>query len=76
VLVDLVVHFVKARGSGAKTFKLRAVELAPGARAAFAKRIGLGQLTTRKHYAGVHRVDASLNGARVRLGEFRLRPGP
>jgi 3-methyladenine DNA glycosylase AlkC len=74
VLVDLVVHFVKARGTGPKTFKLRAVELAPGARAEFAKRIGLGQLTTRKHHAGVHRVEALLNGARVRLGEFRLRP--
>lgn len=73
VLVDLVVHFVKARGTGAKTFKLRAVELAPGARARFAKRIGLRQLTTRRHYPGVHRVDALLNGASVALGEFRLR---
>jgi 3-methyladenine DNA glycosylase AlkC len=76
VLADLVVHFVKARGTGAKTFKLRAVELPPGARESFAKRIGLGQLTTRKHYPGVHRVEALLNGARVPLGEFRLRPMP
>lgn len=76
VLVDLVVHFVKARGTGSKTFKLRAVELSPGARETFAKRIGLGQLTTRKHYPGLHRVEALLNGARVPLGEFRLRPKP
>jgi 3-methyladenine DNA glycosylase AlkC len=73
VLVDLVVHFVKARGIGPKTFKLRAVALAPGARATFAKRIGLAQLTTRRHYPGLHRVDVLLNGKRAPLGEFRLR---
>jgi 3-methyladenine DNA glycosylase AlkC len=73
VLVDLVVHFVKARGTKAKTFKLRAVELAPGSGSKFAKRVGLGQLTTRKHYPGLHRVEALFNGKAQRLGEFRLR---
>ena len=32
VMADLVVHFVKARGTGAKTFKLKMLDLAPGAR--------------------------------------------
>jgi 3-methyladenine DNA glycosylase AlkC len=73
VLVDLLVHFVKARGTTAKTFKLRAVALAPGERAIFAKRIGLAQLTTRRHYPGLHRVEVLLNGKRAPLGEFRLR---
>ncbi len=73
VLADLVVHFVKARGSGAKTFKLRAVTIAPGEHVALAKQIGLRQLTTRKHYPGIHRVEALLNGRRFPLGEFQLR---
>lgn len=72
VMVDLVVHFVKARGTGAKTFKMKALTLAPGARVTVAKKIGLRQLTTRKHYPGVHKVEALLNGRRVALGEFML----
>lgn len=36
-------------------------------------KIVLKQLTTRKHYPGVHRVEALLNGARLKLGEFSLR---
>jgi 3-methyladenine DNA glycosylase AlkC len=73
VMADLVVHFMKARGTGAKTFKLRALELQPGESVALAKKIGLQQLTTRKHYPGVHRVDALLNGRRIPLGKFVLR---
>jgi 3-methyladenine DNA glycosylase AlkC len=73
VLADLAVHFVKARGTGAKTFKLRAVKIAPGEKVSLAKRIGLRQLTTRKHYPGVHRVEALINGRRIPLGRFELR---
>jgi 3-methyladenine DNA glycosylase AlkC len=72
IMVDLVVYFVKARGTGAKTFKMKALTLAPRGRAAVAKKIGLKQLTTRKHYPGVHRVEALLNGRRVALGSFTL----
>jgi len=72
IMVDLVVHFVKARGTGAKTFKMKALTLAPGARVAVTKKIGLRQLTTRKHYPGVHAVEALLNGQRVALGRFTL----
>ena len=73
VMADLVVHFVKARGTGAKTFKLKAVDLPARGRVTLSKKIGLEQLTTRKHYPGVHRVEALLNGRRRKLGEFSLR---
>lgn len=73
VMADLVVHFVKARGTGAKTFKLKAVELPPRGGVTLSKKIALKQLTTRKHYPGLHRVDALLNGKRVKLGQFQLR---
>ena len=71
-MADLVVHFVKARGTGAKTFKLKAVELAPRASVELRKKIGLQQLTTRKHYPGIHKVEALLNGRRRSFGSFQL----
>jgi len=72
VMADLVVHFMKARGTGAKTFKLSAVDLPPRGTVSLAKKITLQQLTTRKHYPGVHRVEALLNGQRRMLGSFVL----
>jgi hypothetical protein len=36
------------------------------------KKIVLKQLTTRKHYPGMHKVEALLNGQRVKLGSFTL----
>lgn len=72
VMADLVVHFVKKRGTGPKTFKLKALELAPRGSARLSKKIGLAQLTTRRHYPGVHRVEALLNGRRRALGKFTL----
>jgi len=72
VMADLVVHFAKKRGTGAKTFKLKALELAPGASVVLSKKIGLAQLTTRRHYPGLHRVEALLNGRCVALGKFSL----
>jgi 3-methyladenine DNA glycosylase AlkC len=73
VLVDLVVHFVKANGRTApKTFKLRELELGSREAANFEKKIGLAQLTTRTHYPGIHLVDALLNGRTAPLGQFQL----
>ena len=72
IMVDLVVHFVKTRGTGAKTFKMKALTLAPRGQVTVSKKIGLKQLTTRKHHPGVHEVEALLNGRRVALGRFTL----
>jgi len=72
VMADLVVHFVKQRGTGAKTFKLAAVDLPPRGSVSLSKKVTLKQLTTRKHYPGVHRVEALLNGQRKALGKFVL----
>lgn len=73
VMVDFRVQFVKAAGKvGAKVFKLRAVEMAPGERVLFRKTVSLAELTTRKHYAGIHRVEALLNGEVRALGSFEL----
>lgn len=74
VLVDLAVHYVKASGqSRAKVFKLQTLELAPQGTQRVAKRISLADMSTRKHYAGEHRVEALVNGQPCSLGGFHLR---
>ncbi len=75
VLVDFRVHFVKANGqTSAKVFKMKAIELAPGQRAALRKTVSLADLTTRRHYPGRHVVEVILNGRVAPLGAFELLP--
>jgi hypothetical protein len=76
LLVDLRLHFVKARGAtGAKVFKLATFDLAPRQRVRLDKTISLAQLTTRKHYPGTHAVEVLLNGEPRALGRFELTAG-
>lgn len=73
LLVDLRVHYVKASGRASpRVFKLKSVELEPGGVASFRKSLSLADLTTRRHYAGRHRVEALVNGQAVPLGSFVL----
>lgn len=73
VVVDLVVHFVKASGgTSPKVFKLANVALAPREAVALRKTVSLADLTTRRHYPGRHVVALQLNGAAEPLGAFTL----
>ncbi len=73
VLVDLAVHYVKASGrASTKVFKLKTLELAPGQTVVLAKTLSLKEMSTRRHYPGLHRVDVILNGEARRLGAFEL----
>ena len=75
LLVDLRVHFVKANGSARpKVFKLKTLELAPGAAVDLSKTVSLADLTTRRHHPGTHVVEALINGQAVDLGAFELAP--
>lgn len=72
-LVDLRVHFVKARGkTSPKVFKGAELELEPGQTRTVRKTVSLAQHTTRKHYPGVHRIEVLLNGTTVQGPEFRV----
>jgi len=76
VLVDLAVHYVKANGqTRAKVFKLSTLDLAPGQTAKLSKKLSLAEMTTRKHYPGLHRVEILLNGQGQPLGAFELVQG-
>ena len=73
VLVDFAVHYIKANGqSRAKVFKLKTLDLAAHATHRVGKQISLAEMTTRKHYPGLHRVEAILNGRAQALGSFDL----
>ena len=73
LLIDFVVHYVKANSSTrAKVFKLTACELAAGEQISLRKRLSLAAMTTRQHYAGEHRVELLINGQHVALGSFML----
>jgi 3-methyladenine DNA glycosylase AlkC len=75
-VVDYVVHYVRARGATSeKVFKWTRVELAAGATVDLEKSQVIEDLSIRKHYPGVHRVELQVNGRRVAEGGFRLTSG-
>lgn len=77
VLVDLRVHFVKARGVGApKVFKIATADLAARGSIRLSKTIALNQQTTRTHYPGRHRIELLVNGEPLPIGHFDLDPAP
>lgn len=74
LLIDCAVHFVKANGSARpKVFKLRKITLPPSGCVTLQGTVSLKNLTTRRHYPGLHRVDALINGVRFPLGSFEVR---
>jgi 3-methyladenine DNA glycosylase AlkC len=72
-VVDFAVHFIKANGSARpKVFKGGKIDLPAGASCTFEKTISFAPMTTRKHYAGTHRVEALVNGQAKDLGSFTV----
>jgi 3-methyladenine DNA glycosylase AlkC len=73
LLVNLAVHFVKARGgTSPKVFRVKRLQLDPGGRGGLWKRISLAVHTTRVPRPGVHAVDVVVNGVAKRAGAFRV----
>src|SRR5690606_18368898 len=70
LLVDLAVHFVKARGASVKVFKLKRLALAPGERATLSKVISLAVHTPRKPNPGRTVVEVLVNGVPLAAGHF------
>jgi 3-methyladenine DNA glycosylase AlkC len=73
LLVDVAVHFVKARGrTTAKVFKVKRFALAPRERADLRAMFSLAVHTTRKPYPGRHTVDVIVNGSTLKAGSFTV----
>jgi hypothetical protein len=71
-LVNVAVHFVKARGSAAKVFKVGRLDLPPGASTQLKATFSLAVHTTRVPRPGRHAVDVLLNGRAYPAGAFRV----
>lgn len=71
--VDYVIHFRKANGGlVAKVFKGASFTLAPGESRYLRRGHRFAEITTRKHYAGLHRICLRINGADTEAEDFEL----
>lgn len=74
LLIDYVVHHVKANGSTApKVFKGWLLTLASGESRTLLKQHALRRITTRSYYRGLHRVEVLINGKAAGEACFELR---
>lgn len=74
LVVDYAVHHVKADGSTSpKVFKGWSIELAPRQSVVLTKRHSMRPVTTRRYFAGRHRVALHVNGQPVAEAAFELR---
>ena len=72
-LLDVAVHFVRARGVGApKVFKLGRLALGPRERVDLKTTFSLAVHTTRVPRPGRHAVDVIVNGRAIRAGSFEV----
>jgi 3-methyladenine DNA glycosylase AlkC len=75
LLVDVAVHFVKARGkASAKVFKLGRIALAPRKIGELKLTVSLAVHTTRVPRPGPHAVEVIVNGKSMRAGAFDVLP--
>jgi 3-methyladenine DNA glycosylase AlkC len=73
LVIDYVIHYVKASGgSAAKVFKWTETELKGGDKLELSKTQEIRDFTTRKHYPGNHKVELQINGQRVASAAFDL----
>jgi 3-methyladenine DNA glycosylase AlkC len=72
LLVDVVVHFVKARGTAPRVFKMKRVTLPARGSVTLGTRFSLAVHTTRVPRPGTHAVDIVVNGMSHRAGAFEV----
>jgi len=73
ILLDYIVHYQKANQKlSPKVFKLKTLELGPLEKTEVFRVIKLANLTTRKHYSGLHRIEVLVNGHVHEIGQFEL----
>jgi len=74
LVVDYAIHHVKANGSSSpKVFKGWTLTLAAGETRAFARSHAVRPITTRRYFAGAHRVELLINGRVEAEAAFELR---
>lgn len=73
LMIDYLIHFVKANGkTRPKVFKLSKKSLKSGQTIELQKKHAIKAITTRRYYAGSHRVEIQVNGQILAGAEFEL----
>lgn len=71
--VDYIIHYQKAGGKlSPKVFKLKVLELNPKESFLIKKNHSLKAVTTRKHYAGLHKLEIQVNGQVLASADWHL----
>ena len=71
--VDYIIHYQKAGNKlSPKVFKLKVLELKPKEAFILKKNHSLKPVTTRKHYAGLHKLEIQINGKVLATAEWHL----
>ncbi|HYQ58464.1 MAG TPA: DNA alkylation repair protein, partial [Draconibacterium sp.] len=75
VRIEYIVHFVKASGkTSPKVFQLKEVEMKPGVHTIIKKHT-FKNMSTRKHYPGMHKFEIVVNGEVKSESVAQLQPG-
>jgi len=73
LMIDYVVYHQKANGKlTPKVFKWKSIGLEPGQKTKLEKRHTIKPITTRKYYAGEHKVAIQINGQQFDAESFQL----
>ncbi len=73
LLVDYAIHHRKANGETTpKVFRLKTLDIAPGATVRVKKSHPFKPITTRRYYSGTHAVEVIVNGRSVAREAFEL----
>jgi 3-methyladenine DNA glycosylase AlkC len=74
LVIDYAIHYVKKNGATSrKVFKLRELDLPPGASTVLSVNQQIRDFTTRRHNAGRHRVELLVNGETLAESGFEVR---
>ena len=74
LVIDYVIQHVRANGRlSPKVFKLAKKKLAAGETLQISKRHSFRPITTRRYYAGLHRLEVQINGRKYESADFELK---
>ncbi len=74
LMVDYRVHYVKkGGGTSPKVFKLKEINLEPNANVSILKKQRFQDFTTRKHFAGKHKLEILINGVVAKSVKLMVR---
>lgn len=70
--LEYIVHFQKKKGTSPKVFQIAELELGANESRAYDRKQSFKELTTRKHYPGIHAIELRVNGVVKAVNEFEL----